>query len=274
MATDAPRTLFACALDVLTTSDAFAKADKTSAYVSQWRDGSISAVVDERDDVNGVPERPSRPADVQVVDPKKVKQGSRKAFVHSLVHAESYAVDLMWDVVARFVSLNLPRAFYDDWVCIAGEEAEHFRSWAARLEQLGSRYGDMPAHDGLWDSAHETRDSMLARLAVVHLVHEARGLDVFPNAVQRFEKSEDATSLEIIHKNFREETTHVDAGVKWFRYLCKRDGLDPVKRFHEIVPRYFHGVLKPPFNKQARDQAGLLEEWYIPLSSLANDVKQ
>lgn len=272
MAEDAPRSLFACALDVLTTADAFAKADKTSLYASQWRAGVVSAVADERDAVaRGVPERPSRPADVQVVDPKQVKQGSRKAFVHSLVHAESFAIDLMWDMVARFVALELPRAFYDDWVRVAGEEAEHFRSWAARLEQLGARYGDLPAHDGLWDSAHETRGCALARLAVVHLVHEARGLDVSPAAERRFEKSADAASLAILRKNVREETTHVAAGVRWFRFLCERDGRDPVQRFHEIVPQYFHGALKPPFNTDARDRAGLTEEWYMPLST---DVKQ
>lgn len=187
----------------------------------------------------------------------------------SLAHAESYAIDLMWDMVCRFVPHNLPRAFYDDWVRIAGEEAEHFNSWAHRLTELGSFYGDIAGHEGLWDAAYETRDSILARLAVVHLVHEARGLDVFPNAVQRFEKASDDVSLKIIHKNYTEETTHVGAGVRWFRYVCERDGDDPIAKFHEIVPQYYKGTLKPPFNTEARNKAGMLEEWYIPLSSEA-----
>ncbi|RLN37391.1 hypothetical protein BBO99_00003862 [Phytophthora kernoviae] len=183
-----------------------------------------------------------------------------------LAHAESYAIDLMWDIVARFMPLNLPRAFYDDWVRIAGEEADHFNSWAHRLTELGSFYGDLTGHEGLWDAAYETRDNILARLAVVHLVHEARGLDVFPNAVQRFKKASDEVSLTIIHKNYREETTHVGAGVRWFRYVCERDGEDAIGKFHEIVPQYYKGTLKPPFNTEARDKAGMLEEWYLPLS--------
>ena len=179
----------------------------------------------------------------------------------------------MWDMVCRFVPLNLPRAFYDDWVRIAGEEADHFTSWARRLTELGSFYGDLTGHQGLWDAAYATRTSMLARLAVVHLVHEARGLDVFPSAVQRFEKADDQASLELIHKNYREETTHVKAGVRWFRYVCERDGNDPIATFHAIVPQYYKGRLKPPFNKEARRQAGMVEEWYVPLSSEAEAMK-
>ncbi|KAF1794399.1 Ferritin-like superfamily [Phytophthora cactorum] len=262
-------TLFACALDVLTTGDAFAKADKTTKYVAQWKSGEIKTICNEEDDLNNVPDHPARPENVEVVPAHKAKQGSRKAFVHSLVHAESYAIDLMWDIVARFVPHNLPRAFYDDWVRVAGEEAEHFNSWAHRLTELGSFYGDLAGHEGLWDAAYETRESILARLAVVHLVHEARGLDVFPNAVKRFEKASDDVSLKIIHKNYNEETTHVGAGVRWFRYVCERDGNDPIAKFHEIVPQYYKGTLKPPFNKEARDKADMLEEWYLPLSTQA-----
>ncbi|KAE8976840.1 hypothetical protein PF011_g23890 [Phytophthora fragariae] len=230
-------TLFACALDVLTTGDAFTKAEKTTKYVAQWKSGEIEVVCNEDDDVNNVPDHPARPENVKVVPAHKAKQGSRKAFVHSLAHAESYAIDLMWDMVCRFVSHNLPR------------------------------------HEGLWDAAYETRGGILERLAMVHLVHEARGLDVFPNAVQRFEKASDDVSLKIVHKNYNEETTHVGAGVRWFRYVCERDGDDPIAKFHEIVPQYYKGTLKPPFNTEARNKAGMLEEWYIPLSTEAAKKK-
>lgn len=78
----------------------------------------------------------------------------------------------------------MPLEFYDDFVRIAAEEAAHFQSWARRLEELGSYYGELPCHDGLWADAHSTRDDLLARLALVHMVHEARGLDVFPASRQ------------------------------------------------------------------------------------------
>ena len=49
--------------------------------------------------------------------------------------------------------MTLPRAFYDDWVVVAAEEAKHFALLAARLAALGAGYGDLPAHDGLWEAA-------------------------------------------------------------------------------------------------------------------------
>ena len=46
--------------------------------------------------------------------------------------------------------------------------------------ELGSSYGAVAAHDGLWESAAATVHSLAARLAVESCVHEARGLDVLP----------------------------------------------------------------------------------------------
>ncbi|CEG35254.1 si:ch73-protein [Plasmopara halstedii] len=266
------QTLFACALDVLTTGDVFAKAEKTATYAAKWKNGEIKVLRNEKDMENHVPDQPTRPENVRIVPAHKAKQGSVKAFVHCLAQAESCAIDVMWDMVARYMPHNLPRTFYDEWVRIANEEAEHFTRWAHRLTELGSFYGDYPAHKGFWDAAFDTRDNILARLAVVHLVHEARGLDVFPNAVRRFEKAGDDISLKIIHKNHIEEITHVGAGVRWFRYFCERDAVDPSIKFQEIVHQYFKGTLKPPFNKKARDQAGMPEKWYLPLGSDPDDT--
>lgn len=43
----------------------------------------------------------------------------RSCLCHSLVHIESWAIDLAWDVIARFgsdASYNMPREFFDDFV--------------------------------------------------------------------------------------------------------------------------------------------------------------
>ena len=140
--------------------------------------------------------------------------------------------------------------------------------WSDRLQELGSHYGAFPAHDGLWDSASETAHSLLARLAIVHMVHEARGLDVYTMSRNRLIKANDTSSCEILEKNHVEEITHVGAAVRWFKYLCDRENIevDPVSRFHEIVRTYFRGTLKAPFNKESRDKAQLFEEWYMPLT--------
>ena len=49
---------------------------------------------------------------------------SRQALLHSLTHIENWAVDLSWDVVARFggqAEYELPGEFYDDFVTVAEE---------------------------------------------------------------------------------------------------------------------------------------------------------
>ena len=39
---------------------------------------------------------------------------------------------------------------------VAEDECRHFQLLEKRLEQTGSHYGALPAHDGLWESAWET----------------------------------------------------------------------------------------------------------------------
>jgi uncharacterized ferritin-like protein (DUF455 family) len=188
----------------------------------------------------------------------------RIALLHALAHIELNAIDLGWDIVARFP--GLPRAFYDDWVWVASEEAGHFALLEARLSALGGAYGDLPAHDGLWESASATAHDLLARLAVVPLVLEARGLDVTPEMIRRLERAGDPDSAAILHRIYADEIKHVAAGARWFDRLCREQGLDPEITFRDRVRRYFKGHIKPPFNRDARDRAGLPASYYEALT--------
>lgn len=186
----------------------------------------------------------------------------RLALLHALAHIELNAIDLAWDLVARFGEPSLPRVFFDDWVAVAAEEAEHFALLSARLEALGGGYGALPAHDGLWEAAAATSHDILARLAIVPLVLEARGLDVTPEMTRRLERAGDADSAAILHVIYRDEIGHVAAGMRWFRQLCGARGLDPEDAFHDRVRRHFSGALKPPFNAAARAAAGIPVAFY------------
>ena len=201
--------------------------------------------------------------------PKRRNFGSsagRLALLHALAHIELNAIDLAWDIVARFAGADLPREFYADWVGVAAEEAEHFALLAQRLEALGSRYGALPAHDGLWEAAAATANDLLARLAVVPLVLEARGLDVTPEMRLRLERAGDAESAAILDRIYRDEIGHVAVGVRWFELLCRARGLDPAATYRDRVRCYFAGALKPPFNREARDRAGFPAAYYEPLA--------
>lgn len=215
------------------------------------------------------PLRPARPARPVLLPPGQMPKrrnfgslGGRVALLHALAHIELNAIDLAWDLLARFGQANLPRAFFDDWAGVAAEEALHFGLLAERLAALGAAYGDLPAHDGLWEAAVATSHDLTARLAIVPLVLEARGLDVTPEMIARLERAGDAASGAILARIHRDEIGHVAAGMRWFRFCCEARGQDPQAAFRGAVGRYFTGVLKPPFNHAARAAAGFPAAYY------------
>src|SRR5947207_183763 len=255
---------------ILAAAEPAEKVALSRALAARWRAGGMTvghAIPPLR------PARPIRPALCPPRDmPRRRNFGSlagRIALIHALAHIELNAIDLAWDIIARFRDDGLPRAFYDDWVRVAAEEAEHFTLLADRLGALGAAYGYLPAHDGLWEAAAVTAHDLLARLAVVPLVLEARGLDVTPEMICRLERAGDAGSAAILRRIYEDEIGHVAVGARWFERLCRERGLDPEAAFHQRVRRYFKGALKPPFNRAARDSAGLPAAYYEPLAGAA-----
>lgn len=218
------------------------------------------------------PSRPARPERPQLLPPKEMPKrrafgspAGRIALLHALAHIELNAIDLAWDIIARFSHERPPRLFYDDWVGVAAEEAVHFGLLVRRLTDFGAHYGDLPAHDGLWESAAATANDLLARLAVVPLVLEARGLDVTPQMAATLERVGDAESAAVLRRIYCDEIAHVAAGVRWFDEICRARGLVPEETFHRLVRRHFKGALKLPFNCEARDAAGFPARYYEPL---------
>jgi uncharacterized ferritin-like protein (DUF455 family) len=192
---------------------------------------------------------------------------TRIALLHAVAHIELNAIDLAWDLLARFADRVPPRAFFDDWVAVGAEEAKHFTLLAARLDALGAAYGNLPAHAGLWEAAEATAGDLLARLAVVPLVLEARGLDVTPAMIARLERAGDHDSAAVLEIIYAEEIGHVAAGHRWFEYFCVAAGLAAAPTYHRLVRQYFKGMLKPPFNTAAREAAGFPAAFYAPLAS-------
>ena len=220
-----------------------------------------------------MPDRPGRPARPQLMMPRDMPRRSaggekgRFGLLHALAHIELNAVDMTWDLVGRFAHQPMPRPFFDNWVQVGLEEAKHFDLLSRRLEELGGAYGDQPAHDGLWQAAQATGHDLLARLAVVPLVLEARGLDVTPGMIRSLEAAGDLASAKIISIIYRDEKRHVAFGAKWFRHLCAAQGLPLEATFHRLVRENFRGPVKPPFNDRARAEAGLTPGFYKPLSA-------
>lgn len=224
--------------------------------------------------VKPMPERPGRPERPQLLPPRAMPRRSaqgergRIALLHSLAHIELNAVDMTWDLIGRFIGETMPQSFYDNWVRVGVEETKHFGLLTERLAAYGAAYGDLPAHDGLWQAAQATGESLIARVAVVPLVLEARGLDVSPAIMASLEEAGDTASAWVLSVIYRDEKRHVAFGARWFRYLCERAGLAPEPAFHALVRRHFRGPIKPPFNDKARAEAGLTPGFYKPLASI------
>jgi hypothetical protein len=68
-------------------------------------------------------------------------------------------------------TLPLPVSeFFADFARVADDESRHLGWCMQRLEELGHAYGDMGAHNVLWDGAVATSLDLSARLAIVPCV--------------------------------------------------------------------------------------------------------
>lgn len=201
--------------------------------------------------------RPGRPLLVSPGQLPRRRLGSvegRQALVHAVAHIEFNAVNLALDAALRFD--GMPDDYYHDWLRVAADEVRHFRMLRARLGELGIDYGELPAHNGLWDMAERTAHDVLVRMALVPRVLEARGLDVTPGMIERLREAGDAATVELLEIILEEEEAHVAIGTRWFRYLCRQRGLESEATFAGLLRQYYKGQLRGPFNHSARQRAG------------------
>jgi uncharacterized ferritin-like protein (DUF455 family) len=250
------------AVEVLSTADPQTKVELSAKTAALWRERVL---------VRGhatPPDRPARPMRPELLSPGAMPKRStgpkgRIALIHALAHIEFIAIDLAWDIVARF-GADMPDAFIDDWVDVADEEAHHYALLAARLTACGAAYGDLPAHDGLWQAAQSTSDDLAARLVLVPLTLEARGVDITPQTIARLRKAGDEETAGVLDVIYADEIKHLAAGIRWFEFACREAGHDPHQAYRTILAARFTGTLKGPFNLAARATAGMGTEYLRP----------
>lgn len=215
----------------------------------------------------GIPGRPARPELVPYTQLKRKSVNSiegRAALLHAIAHIELNAIDLALDLVWRFAGMS--DAFYRDWLGVAREEALHFQLLRDHLGTLGFAYGDFPAHDALWQMAAKTSADLLARIALVPRTLEARGLDASPPIRAKLLAAGDHAGAAILDVLLHDEVRHVAIGNRWYRWLCEREGRDPVAFYAELTRRYSAPRLRPPFNIEARRAAGFTDAEITALS--------
>lgn len=240
--------------------------NQNSLFIDQTTDQTLAV---------SPPLRPARPLKPELVDPKNVQKRKinrgiqgRVTLLHAIAHIELNAIDLAWDIIARFSFM--PQEFYENWLKVAFDEANHFMLLQNRLNEMDSYYGEYTAHDGLWEMAQKTSHDLCARLALVPMVLEARGLDVSPMMIQKLKKAEDNKSAEILQLIHDEEIYHVHVGCHWFHYLCKQKNINPKDHWQSLVQKHLNGSLKPPFNVESREKAGFPQAYYCPYTHIEN----
>lgn len=259
------------AVAVLKTADGHEKTALSRELAAMWQAARARGDTPEIGTARP-PDQPARPETPALLDPRNVPmrkpgtQEGRIALLHAVAHIELNAVDLHWDIIARFTDTKMPIGFYDDWVKSADEESKHFNLICDCLQATGSHYGALPAHAGMWRAAEDTKDDLFGRLAVVPMVLEARGLDVTPGMIRIFKQAKSQNAVAALETIYAEEVHHVAYGSKWFNYLCGRAEVDPTPKFHALVRRYFHSDLRPPFNEEKRAEAGVPPDFYWPLT--------
>jgi uncharacterized ferritin-like protein (DUF455 family) len=250
-------------MQVLMSPDLLAKISKTRLACQLWRAGSLQIG---RAQPPPEPVNPPRPElrNARAMPNWKALGVTNAVFLlHGLAHIELNAVQLCWDTMLRASLLEepMPREFFADQVDIADDEARHFSLLDERLRALGSSYGALPAHDKLWKIASSNLN-LRDRIAMVQLVQEARALDSHDRLVAKL--SDNKANSKLVDMICTEEVGHVKKGVRWFEYLCARDGIQPIPHFHQLI-RSTGTLLPPPFNQGARDSAGLSPEYYLPV---------
>jgi uncharacterized ferritin-like protein (DUF455 family) len=231
----------------------------SAVFELQARIETETLVISNTNQIDSI-ETPGRPENPKLVSPREVARRNLAteeghiALIHAIAHIEFNAINLALDAMYRFQSM--PEEYYKDWMQVAFEEAQHFMMLRKRLQDLGCEYGDFDAHNGLWEMALKTQHSVIARMALVPRVLEARGLDVTPGMIKRLQGHGDNATVEILKIIFEQEIGHVAIGSRWFNYTCELENVSPEETFQDLLKEFMAGELRGPFELEARRKAG------------------
>ena len=247
--------LFPRLAEALAATDVDAKLALTATIATDWQRGHLDWLDPTPVELEcGIPNKPELVAPKAVLQRNTGTSEGRARLVHAILHIEFSAINLALDHAARF--RGMPEAYYADWIGVAAEEAGHFKLLRERLQDLGHDYGDFPAHAGLWEMAEKTADDVLARMALVPRLLEARGLDATPLIQRRLEQAGDHASARALDIILRDEIEHVGLGDRWFRRLCAERGLEAEATYRDLLQRFKAPWPQAPMNQEARLQAG------------------
>ena len=252
-----PSELRQTALFWLCETDAVVKANGVLSLKNTNLSIAVSQHLRASHGIPGCPQKPTLVAPLSLPKRSMRTAEGRAALIHALAHIEFNAINLALDAIWRFG--NMPTNYYADWLKVAREEAYHFSLLNTHLQSLGYEYGSFAGHNSLWEMVDRTKNDVLARMALVPRTMEARGLDASPQLRNKFAQVGDTKMAEILDIILTDEIGHVAIGNVWFNWLCVERKCEPIATFASLCKQYNAPKLKPPFNLEARRQAGFSE---------------
>jgi uncharacterized ferritin-like protein (DUF455 family) len=201
-----------------------------------------------------VPLQPAR--DLEILPPHKLpakrglsyKEGQAR-LLHDLASIELQAMELAYRTLLEFP--NVDQLFREQLAELTLSESRHLTLCLDGIEKLGFKWGQWPAHLGLWECVSES-DSLLDRLLIVHRYLEGSGLDAGETILNKLNGIEDSFVKQTVKIIVEEEVEHVSFGSRWYKEFCLQDGLDPETDFQEriqklkrILPRRLERIVSP-----------------------------
>ncbi len=260
--------LFDAALDCLLLNEPHEKIQAVRDLNEQWLAGQLNLKPSEDAKRVAVPGRPEQP---KLVNPRDVpkrgfnSEAARIKLVHAITHIEFNAINLALDAVYRF--RDMPEQYYSDWLNIALEEALHFSLLEEYLKSKKTFYGAFDSHNGLWEMAVKTDHDVMVRMALVPRVLEARGLDVTPGMIAKFQNISETEMVDALNIIQRDEIGHVERGNYWFNELCRQRSIPPSETFHQLLDEYMEESMFDSLNQEARLKAGFSKQELVDLAA-------
>lgn len=206
---------------------------------------------------------PGRPPELRAV-PRGLRlakqlgpQRARAKLIHTLLHHELQAAELMAWALLRFV--DTPPAFRKGLLAICLDEVRHLNLYRQLLERDGLSVGSFPVRDWFWQRV-PTCQSPRAFVALMGMGLEAANLEHAPRFGQRLEAAGDPAAAAVQRQVARDEEGHVRFAVHWWQKWAPKPTFEQwcADLPEPLTPLLMRGS---PLARQARLRAGMSPEF-------------
>lgn len=184
----------------------------------------------------------------------------RGRLLHFFANHELLATELMALVLLRFP--DAPDEFRAGVMRTLKEEQMHTKLYLRRMEECGVCFGDLPVNGFFWKAVAPmpTPVDYVTRLS---LTFEQANLDFSRGYAKIFAQSGDDVTAGILDRIYRDEISHVNYGLEWFRRWKGADHSDWESYLSRLELPLSAARAKGAFafNEEGRREAGLDEEF-------------